>query len=271
MTAPADRSFAGSIPQTYEQHLVPLLFEPYAIDLVSRVALRRPTRVLELAAGTGVVTRHMSRTLSPSTRIVATDLNQAMLDVAAKVRTSRTVEWQQADAMRLPFEDGSFDLVVCQFGAMFFPDKPRAFAEAARVLRRGGAFVGNVWDRIEENEFAAVIANAISGAFSGDPPRFLSRVPHGYHDRAAIAQDLARGGFTRSPQLVTVPARSRAESAQVPAVGYCQGTPLRAEIEARAPGRLAEATGIAADAITRRFGTHSVEGRLQAIVFSVEK
>ena len=272
MTAPdKDRSFGGSVPQVYEQYLVPLIFEPYAADLVTRIALRRPTKVLEVAAGTGVVTRHMSRTLSSSTTIVATDLNQAMLDVAAKVRTSRPMEWKQADVMHLPFADESFDAVVCQFGAMFFPDKPGAFAEVHRVLRPGGTFFFNVWDRIEENEFAAVVTRALALQFPDDPPRFLARTPHGYHDKNAVAQDLARGGFTKAPNIVTVPARSRGETPRVPAVAYCHGTPLRGEIEAKGPTRLTEGTDAATAAISRNFGSRSVDGKLQAHVVLVER
>ena len=267
----ADRSFAGSVPQVYEQYLVPLLFEPYAADLVTRIALRRPAKLLEIAAGTGVVTRHMSRTLSSTTTIVATDLNQGMLDVAAKVRTSRPVEWKQADAMNLPFPDETFDVVVCQFGAMFFPDKPRAFAEANRVLRPGGTFFFNVWDRIDDNEFAATVARAVGALFPDDPPRFLTRVPYAYHDTTAVAQDLARGGFTKAPNIVTVPARSRAETPRVPALAFSQGTPLRNEIEAKGPTRLTEATDAATAAISRRFGTRSVDAKLQAHVILVER
>ena len=154
MTTPdTDKAFAGSIPRIYDTHLVPLIFEPYAADLVARLALRPLARVLEIAAGTGVVTRQLASVLAPHVAVVATDLNQAMLDEAAARGTSRPVEWRQADAMQLPFPDGSFDAVVCQFGVMFFPDKPKALSEARRVLKPGGVFLFNVWDRIEENEF----------------------------------------------------------------------------------------------------------------------
>lgn len=269
--ADADRSFAGSIPQLYEEHLVPLLFEPYAADLVPRVALRRPARVLEIAAGTGVVTRHMARTLSPAVAIVATDLSSAMLEQAMRVRTSRPVEWKQADAAQLPFGDEAFDVVVCQFGAMFFPDKAKAYAEVRRVLRRGGTFLFNVWDRIEHNEFADAVADAMVAAFRDDPPRFLERVPYGYHDKTAIAQDLARGGFTRTPIVATITARARASSPRVPAVAFCQATPMRAEIEAKGAHLLADATDAVTAAIAHRFGARDVTGKLQAHVVSVER
>src|SRR5512132_3754478 len=149
-----DKLFAGSIPKLYESHLVPLIFQPYAVDIAQRLASRSPTRVLEIAAGTGVVTRAMASVLPDGTTIVATDLNQAMLDQAIATGTDRPVEWRQADAMQLPFADAEFDAVICQFGVMFFPEKAKAFSEARRVLRPGGVFIFNVWDRIEENEFA---------------------------------------------------------------------------------------------------------------------
>src|SRR5215831_2312598 len=186
MSTASDKVFAGSVPKLYETYLVPLIFQSYAKDLARRAAERPVARVLEIAAGTGVVTRALAETLPASAAIVATDLNQAMLGQAAAVGTKRKVEWRQADAMQLPFGDAEFDAVVCQFGAMFFPDKAKAFAETRRVLKPGGEFVFNVWDRIEENEFADTILQALATVFPNDPPRFMARTPHGYHDRAAI-------------------------------------------------------------------------------------
>jgi SAM-dependent methyltransferase len=266
----ADKVFAGSIPKLYESYLVPLIFEPYARDLAERLAARSPTRVLEIAAGTGVVTRAMASAFPDNVSIVATDLNQPMLDQAKAIGTPRAVDWRQADAMDLPFEDGTFDAVVCQFGVMFFADKAKAYAEARRVLRPGGLYTFNVWDRIEENEFAHTVTTALESLFADDPPRFLARTPHGYHERGRIEQDLARSGFAASPTFTTVTVRSRAESPRIPAVAYCQGTPLRNEIEARGSTRLGEATDIAAEAIARRFGRGAVDGKLQAHVIAVE-
>ena len=265
-----DAAFVGSIPQVYERYLVPLIFEPYAADLALRTARRHPSSVLEIAAGTGVVTRQLAKTLPPAVSIVATDLNQAMLDQAAAQGTSRPVEWRQADALQLPFPDQFFDVVVCQFGVMFFPDKARAFAEARRVLRSGGQFIFNVWDRIDHNDFADTVTRALGTLFPDDPPRFLARVPHGYHDPSVIAQDLARGGFTRPPQVTTLSARSRAVSPRIPAVSYCQGTPLRGEIEARGRSRLIEATDLASSAIAHQFGSETVDGKIQAHSLAID-
>jgi SAM-dependent methyltransferase len=265
-----DKVFTGSIPKLYETYLVPLIFESYAVDLASRLAARAPTRVLEIAAGTGVLTRALASLLPESVSIVATDLNQSMLDHASAIGAKRPVQWRRADAMQLPFPDGTFDAVVCQFGVMFFPDKPKAFSEARRVLGSGGVLMFNVWDRIQENEFADTVTMALESLFPDDPPRFLARTPHGYYDRETIGRDLETGGFNTSPHIVTVAARSRAQSCKIPAIAYCQGTPLRNEIEARDASRLGEATDIAGEAIARRFGRETVDGKIQAHIVTVE-
>jgi SAM-dependent methyltransferase len=269
--ADVDKVFAGSIPRLYEEYLVPLIFAPYAEDLAGRVAELAASRILEIAAGTGVVTRALATRLPASTAIVATDLNPGMLETAARIGTTRRVQWRQADAMQLPFADGEFDAVVCQFGVMFFPDKGKAFAETRRVLRPGGAFVFNAWDRIEDNEFADVVTSALATMFPDDPPRFLARTPHGYHDRATIERDLRAGGFASPARIDTVAARSVAPTARHPAIAYCQGTPLRSEIEARDAARLGEATDFAAAAVERRFGAGPVDARIQAHVVTVER
>ncbi|MBE7365985.1 class I SAM-dependent methyltransferase [Ramlibacter pallidus] len=272
MPAPdSDRKFAGSIPQLYEQYLVPLIFQPYAVDLAARVARQQPLRVLEIAAGTGVVTRQLAQVLPRDSTIVATDLNQPMLDEAAARGTARAVEWKAADAMQLPFADQSFDAVVCQFGVMFFPEKAKAFAEARRVLRDGGSLFFNAWDRIEVNEVSDTVTQSLALVFPSDPPRFLARVPHGYHDVDRIARDLAEGGFTQVPEIATVAERSRADGAYPAAFAKCQGTPLRNEIEARDPNGLERATQAAAAALTRRFGTGPIDGRIQAHVVEARR
>jgi len=269
-TTATDKVFAGSIPQLYETHMVPLIFAPYAVDLAKRLAPRPIARLLEIACGTGVVTRQLAA-LSGIGSIVATDLNQAMLDQAKAIGTKRPVEWRQADAMQLPFPDASFDAVVIQFGAMFFPDKAKAYAEVRRVLKPGGLFLFNVWDRIEDNDFADVVTTALAGVFPQDPPRFMARTPHGYHDVRQIEQDLARGGFTSRAHIETISERSRASSPRIPAIAYCQGTPLRSEIEQRDASGLAKATEVCEEAIARRFGRGAVDGKIQAHVVAAEK
>ncbi len=267
----SDLKFAGSVPEVYDRYLVPLIFDAYAADLVHRLEDLDVGSILEVAAGSGVVTRAMASGLSASVSITATDLNQPMIDYAQSVGTSRPVVWQTGDVMDLPFSDASFDAVVCQFGVMFFPERPAAFAEIARVLRPGGVFLFNVWDAIEHNEFAAVVSTAVAAMFPDDPPLFLARTPYSYFDEAGIQADVAAGGFVSPASIAVLETRSRAQTAEVPAIAFCQGTPLRNEIEARLPSRLAEATTTAAAAIQARFGKTDVDGKIRGIVVSAIK
>lgn len=267
----SDIRFGDEVAALYQDLLVPLIFEPYAVDLVTRLVPLAAASVLELAAGTGVVTRELAARLAPGVRLVATDLNESMLAVAQAQGTARAVAWRQADAMALPFDDASFDAVVCQFGAMFFPDKAHAFAEARRVLRPGGTFLFNVWDRIETNDFAWVVSDAVAWLYPDDPPRFLERLPHGYFSATAIARDLAQAGFGAQPVIDTVTASSRAETPRIAALAYCQGTPLRGEIEARDPTGLEAATLAASEALATRFGAGPLTGRIQALVVGIRR
>jgi ubiquinone/menaquinone biosynthesis C-methylase UbiE len=266
----SDTVFAGSIPALYDRYMGPMIFAPYAEDTARRLAGLREGRLLETAAGTGIVTRALARTLPAAVAITATDLNQAMIDHAAAQDGVARVAWRHADALKLPFDDGAFDAVVCQFGAMFFPDRIAAYAEARRVLTPDGTFVVSLWDRIEENEFAAVVTDAVAALFPADPPQFLSRTPHGHHDTERVGDELAAAGFGRV-EVASIERRSRASSPRDPAVGYCQGTPLRNEIEARAADRLAEVTDIAAAALAARFGGGAVDGKIRAHIFTARR
>jgi ubiquinone/menaquinone biosynthesis C-methylase UbiE len=262
-----DVVFSGSIPALYDKFLGPLIFKPYAQDIASRLSHLTSGRVLETAAGTGIVTRELIRSMSAGVSVVATDLNQAMLDHAANTLSSDRVTWQKADAQALPFADSSFDAVICQFGVMFFPDKHKAYREARRVLKPGGRFIFNVWDKIQFNEFADSVTAALAEMFPADPPRFLARTPHGYSELSPIVEAVRNAGFTNiEPQTVT--RRSLAASSREPAIGYCQGTPLRSEIEARGPNRLGEATEAAAARIAAHFGDGPVDGMIQAHVIT---
>ena len=260
-----DKLFAGSIPENYDRYLVPLIFEPYAADLAGRAAALSPGAVLETAAGSGVVTRALAPKLSPESRYVVTDLNQPMVGYAASRQPAdNRITWRQADALALPFEAATFDLVICQFGAMFFPNRVAGFREARRVLKPGGHFLFSVWDRIEDNVFADEVTNALAELFPHDPPRFLARTPHGYYDTAVIRGDLAEAGFA-DVSIETRAEQSRASSARLPAFAYCQGTVLRNEIETRG-GKLDAATDHATAAIVRRHGTGEVAAKIQAHV-----
>ncbi len=272
MSIPAhDHRFTDSISEIYERDLVPMLFAPYATVVAEQLSARNPNRLLEIAAGTGALTRALAESLPASCTIVATDLNPAMITRASSMGTARPVEWQQADALALPFEDQSFDAVVCQFGAMFFPDKVRGFAEARRVLRPGGVYTFSTWDTLETNEFAHVVTEAVGTLFPADPPRFLGRTPHGYHDCTQVERDVRAAGFTGTLRVETLEVRSRADSPRLPAVAFCQGTPLRNEIEQRDPTRLDEATDAAARALAARFGAHALDGLMRAHLITVER
>ncbi|MBI1214031.1 MAG: methyltransferase domain-containing protein [Alphaproteobacteria bacterium] len=262
----SDKKFAGSIPEIYDTYFVPLIFEPYAVDLAQRVAEAKPKDVLETAAGSGVVPRVLAPLLSPDARYVVTDLNQPMLD-RAMVRQTKDdrIIWRQADALLLPFGDKSFDAVCCQFGAMFFPNKAAGYRETLRVLKTGGRFVFNVWDGIEDNIFARVVTDAAAQIFPDDPPLFFERTPHGYHDVKQIEADVRAGGF-RSVEIVTLTKMARAESPRHVAVAFTQGSPFRNEIEQRDASKLEAVTALATEMIARAFGTGRVEGKMQAHV-----
>jgi len=234
--ASVDVRFSGSVPANYERYMVPLLFRPYAELLAERARGFAPKRILETAAGTGVVTSALADAL-PDSKIVATDLNQAMLDVAQTRVQSPKVNFQQADALDLPFEDASFDLVVCQFGVMFYPDKVRGGSEARRVLRDGGHYLFAVWDRIERNGLSDLANQSLVDAYPNNPPQFMTRGPFSYHDTECIERDLRAAGFT-DLSIETVELVSRSGSAEEGARGLVYGSPMGVELEEYGPGAL---------------------------------
>lgn len=261
-----DKIFTGSIPEIYDAYLVPLIFEGFAADLSQRVSSDAPHAILETAAGTGVLTRSLAKLMPASARYIVTDLNQPMLDHASRRQGyDDRITWQQANALSLPFADHQFDVVCCQFGVMFFPDRIAGYREARRVLKPGGRFAFNVWDRISENVFADDVTRALQGVFPDSPPLFLARTPHGYHDVAIIRRELEQAGF-RDIVIETREELSRAPSPRHPAVAYCQGTPLRNEIETRDASKLDAATDRAADAIARKHGHGEVAAKIQGHV-----
>jgi ubiquinone/menaquinone biosynthesis C-methylase UbiE len=267
--AGADKEFVGSIPETYDRLMVPMIFAPYAADIARRLSALKPKRILEVAAGTGVVTRAVADAL-PEVDIVATDLNQPMIDHAKSRQSGGKVEWRTADALALPFPDESFDAVICQFGAMFFPDKVRGYGEARRVLKNRGTYIFNVWDKIEANEFADVILKALAEVFPADPPRFMQRTPHGYHDGDTIRAELKTAGFN-DVTIEPLDAMSRTPSAEAAVTAYCQGSPWKLEIEARGAPGLDAAMAKATEALTKRFGAGAIEGRIRAYVITARK
>jgi len=229
MTA-TDTAFTGSVPARYDRNLGPLLFEPYAEIAAQRAKALAPKRVLEVAAGTGILTAALQRAL-PDAAIIATDLNPAMLEVAATKVPDGSVRFQPANALDLPFAEGEFDLVICQFGVMFYPDKVAGNAEAWRVLRDGGTYVAVIWDRLDRNPVSHAMAEMLAEEFPEDPPRFLERAPFSYADPAQIEHDLRSAGFDR----ITVEAVAATSwvDARSAAYGMCCGSPMTAEIEER--------------------------------------
>lgn len=247
--------------EAYDRCLGPAVFCPFAVDLARRVAVRRPGRILELAAGTGILTRELVAVL-PDVELTATDLNPAMVSLGSSRVPS--ADWEAADALRLPYADGRFDLVVCQFGAMFFPDKAAAYTEARRVLRPGGWLLFNTWDVVATHGFDAAVMAGLHLAFPGDPPTFLVDIPHGYADREVVVSDLTAGGL-ECMVAESVTLEGQAESAAEVAVGFCTGTPLRAGIEAR--GDLDATVSVVSEEMVRQLGSGPVSARMSANMF----
>ncbi|WP_033826165.1 class I SAM-dependent methyltransferase [Kitasatospora sp. MBT63] len=249
------------MPAVYERYLVPAVFRPFAEDLAARAAALGPRRILELAAGTGVLTSGLLEAV-PTAGVTATDLNEAMV-VFGSARASGA-EWRQADAQRLPFPDGRFDLVVCQFGVMFFPDRVAAFAEVRRVLAPGGRFLFNTWGPLATQGFAAAVQAGLERAFPVDPPRFIPTVPHGCAERAVVAGELTAAGLAvEDVQELTL--QGRAAAAADIAAGFLAGTPVRTAVEERGGGPEVRATVV--EETTARLGAGQVTAPMTAYVF----
>jgi ubiquinone/menaquinone biosynthesis C-methylase UbiE len=261
--------FAGAIPENYDRYLGPVIFEPYAADLVTRLKTKELDRVLEIACGTGIVTRRMRDALPANVEIVATDLNPDMFQFAkAKFKTGGSILWQQADASALPFPDRSFDAVVCQFGYMFVPDKPTAMREAHRVLKPGATFLFNVWDSFDANPFAEIAHTTIASFFDRDPPRFYE-IPFSLHESNVVRELLRNAGFEKIESFSeTKPCRST--SAKEFATGLVRGNPVGTEAMERGvdPEKIIEAV---ARRLAERFGKAPVEGTMRAIVWQATK
>lgn len=258
----AGEAFRHSTPELYDRYMAPLFFEPCAAIVAETARTLKAHAVLETAAGTGIVTRAVHHAL-PEASIVATDLNAEMLAVAAARLVNENVSFQIANAQALPFNDESFDLVLCQFGIMFFPDKVKANAEARRVLRSGGHYLVVTFDALSKNPVAQLVGEAVAGLFPDDPPHYMEQGPFCYTDPAQIQNDLLAGGFAKI-ELQTHSARSRATDSYQAALGICQGGPFRAEIEKRDPHGLARATAAAADALRRFQGPNGLEAPMSA-------
>jgi ubiquinone/menaquinone biosynthesis C-methylase UbiE len=266
MTDPNAR-FDGTIPAAYDRYLGPLLFEPYASDLAARITPLAPRRVLEVACGTGILTRALRAALPAGTELVATDLNQPMLDHArAGWRDQAAVLWREADACALPFPPQAFDVVVCQFGLMFVPDKPLAIRETCRVLRPGGSYFCSVWDRLERNPLTDVAHRVVSTFLPEDPPQFF-QVPFSLHDRSQLEGWLAAEGF-RDIRFETVSFGREAPSARDAAIGLLTGTPMANALRDRGIADFGAITAELTRALAEIGGQAQFRTRLQAIVMS---
>ena len=262
--------YSGSVPALYDRYRGPVFFEPYARDLAERLQHIARGSVLEVAAGTGIVTRILAELLPAEVTIIASDISPAMLDFAARQSGVDRVVWRQADALALPFADAAFDAVLCQFGVMFFQDKVAGYREAFRVLKPGGQFVFSVWDRIEQNEFCCGCERIRVEALPRRPAGVNAKTAYGYYDTGLIAEELRTAGFG-TISIEAVERLSHAPSARDLAIGFCQGSPLRSEIEARAAARLGEATDAATQALLARFGAGPIVGKMRAYVFSAPR
>ena len=268
--AGSDAKFVGSIPEKYDAYLGPFLFEPYAADFVRRLALREDACVLELACGTGILTRRIAAALPRSGRLTATDLNQPMLDYAErKLGPDSRLDWRVADATKLPFPDASFDHVVCQFGVMFFPDKPAAFREVRRVLKPGGEFSFNVWDSQQRNPYVEVADAVVASFFPGNPPTFF-QVPFGYHDQGAIRSAMQEAGFA-DVRLSEVAVEGASPTALDAAVGLVEGCPLILAIQERGVTDPSPIVGAVAKKLASQFGDSPMRCQLGVVWISGKK
>jgi ubiquinone/menaquinone biosynthesis C-methylase UbiE len=261
--------FRGAVPENYDRYLGPVIFEPWAEDLVLRLAGKKYERILEIACGTGIVTRGLRNALPATTEIVATDLNPDMFEFAKpKFRSDENVIWQQADASALPCPNCSFDAAVCQFGVMFVPDKAAAMRESYRVLRNSGVFLFNVWDSFEANPFGQIAHATIASFFDHDPPSFY-KIPFGFHDSTVIQKLLRDAGFEKIESFAgTKPCRS--SSAREFAIGLVRGNPVAAEATERGVDPEDLIDGIA-KRISECFGDAPVESTMRAIVWQAMK
>lgn len=261
--------FSGSLPEAYEKGLRPLLFDPYARWLGERLEIHEGDRILELAAGTGALTQVLHAKLPEGAYLVATDLQEPMLGISERnLPPSPNLEYRVADALDLPFGDGSFDHVVVQFGWMFFPDKHKAASEMLRVLRPGGRLAMLVWNSIDQNAFAQVAKDAIARFFEDGPPKGFD-IPWGFGDSARIREELESDGFGEF-QFENVELTSHSTPEET-AHGITRGTPMALEIMERAPERHDEIEAAVADALRTRFGPGQFEAHLSALFVKARK
>jgi ubiquinone/menaquinone biosynthesis C-methylase UbiE len=270
LTMSSVTAFAGSVPQNYETYLGPLFFEPYAIDLVEHIQNKNDiSTVLEIACGTGRVTKHLASKLSPQTSLVATDLNIDMLKIAQRIVTSKNIQWQVADAHELDFEDNSFDLVICQYGVMFFQDKPKALREVNRVLESGGTFLFNTWNELQYNTLSRLAQNVLEEIYTDDPPRFLEKGPYSFYRTEQIKQLLSEAGFV-DISIELVSKTGIASNVDDAVNGIVDGTPNYGYIMERSVPASAVKEKLKA-LLTDHYGDKNLQLPMQAFVIQAKK
>jgi ubiquinone/menaquinone biosynthesis C-methylase UbiE len=255
-------AFAGSVPANYEKYLGPFLFEPYALDLISRLQDKKYNDILEIACGTGRVTKHLAAAVKHDT-LTATDLNPDMISTAKEKVHDKSIKWISADAMQLPFDDNSFDLVVMQFGIMFFPDRPKGLSEAYRVLRPGGKLIFNTWDRTENVPAIYEGRKVIESYFEGNPPKFYS-IPFSMHDENELRELPTKAGF-KDVKVSLVKKEGYSPSAAGLAIGIVEGNPIYLAIVEKDPSLVNKITEHVKKVLINKYG-ESVKVPLQAWV-----
>ena len=264
----SNNEFSGRVPEVYDRYLVPLIFEDYAIDLAGRLKLKAGETLLETAAGTGVLTRQLLKPVSSGTQIVSTDFSPAMLAVAqAKLPPADNLYYQEANGVDLPFDEQSFDAVVCQYGVMFFPDIEQGYREAHRVLKDGGEFLFNVWDTLERNDIPRIVHEAALSLDADSPPDFL-KTPWSYNDIDLITAQIKRAGFSKV-EVTVLPKESTAPAARDAALALGAGSPLAIQLQER--GLSDVAIDLFTKTLERRFGVGPIAAPMQAIVFRARK
>ena len=263
-------AFVGSIPDFYDRGLGPVIFADYAQEMARRVAALAPRSVLETAAGTGIVTRALRDALPPETSLVATDLNPPMLAIAqGKARPGEKLTFQTADAQALPFADNSFDVMVCQFGIMFYPDRAKGYREALRVLAPGGRYLFSVWDAHRYNGFARITDTLIRKTFPDNPPGFYA-VPFSCAPVDPIKEALIDAGFT-GISIEVLPIDKRVDDLDLFTRGLIFGNPVLDQIKARGVTTPEAMQAELADIFRRELGSNPTVVPLQTIFYSAVK
>ncbi len=266
---PDNSAFTGNVSGLYDRYLGPFLFEPYALDLMDKIRNRNFKSVLELACGTGRVTKHLEETLPDDAHLTATDISPDMIEIAKEKLKGKNIEWNIVDMQNIPFQNSSFDLVLCQFGIMFVPDKVAAYKEIFRVLKSGGKFIFNCWNNLESNKFAVYADKVINSFFPDNPVTFYS-IPFSYYDKVVIMEELDKGGFENS-SINLVKKEGQSKSSKEAAAGLIEGSPAAIAINERDPKLITVIREKLAEMLSKEFGSNPLKCSLEAYVIESTK